>query len=65
MFPSEMNVCLSLFFWLGFDCRCGHKFCSKHRYSDQHDCSFDYKTDGRAALEKSHPVVVAAKLQKL
>ncbi|KAL7167650.1 hypothetical protein ACSBR2_038167 [Camellia fascicularis] len=27
----------------GFRCRCGDLFCSKHRYSDHHDCSFDYK----------------------
>ena len=27
----------------GFTCRCGGLFCSIHRYSDKHDCSFDYK----------------------
>ncbi|CAN1238316.1 Zinc finger A20 and AN1 domain-containing stress-associated protein 5 [Linum grandiflorum] len=31
----------------GFRCRCGELFCSEHRYSDRHDCSYDYKTAGR------------------
>jgi AN1-type zinc finger protein 5/6 len=24
-------------------CRCGYNFCGKHRYSDTHDCTYDYK----------------------
>jgi len=31
----------------GFDCRCGGKFCSDHRYSDAHHCAFDYKQLGQ------------------
>ena len=27
----------------GFTCRCGELFCSIHRYSDKHQCGFDYK----------------------
>merc|ERR1719237_837900 len=26
----------------GFTCRCGGLFCSIHRYSDKHQCDFDY-----------------------
>jgi hypothetical protein len=25
-------------------CRCGKVFCSNHRHSEDHSCSFDYKT---------------------
>ena len=28
---------------LGFECRCGLYYCGIHRYSDQHNCPFDYK----------------------
>ena len=49
----------------GFHCRCGNQFCALHRYADQHSCSFDYKTAGREELERKHPRVVAAKIQKL
>lgn len=49
----------------GFRCRCENLFCSMHRYSDQHECSFDYKTDGRAKLERDNPQVVGAKIRKI
>ena len=29
----------------GFTCRCGGLFCSIHRYSDKHECGFDYKVN--------------------
>ncbi|XP_051177815.1 zinc finger A20 and AN1 domain-containing stress-associated protein 7-like [Lolium perenne] len=47
---------------LGFRCRCEGTFCSVHRYSDKHDCGFDYKTAGRETIAKHNPVVVADKL---
>ncbi|KAL0900290.1 hypothetical protein Bca101_084251 [Brassica carinata] len=46
----------------GFRCRCGDLFCSEHRYSDRHDCSYDYKTAGREAIARENPVVKAAKM---
>ncbi|KAL3537380.1 hypothetical protein ACH5RR_000746 [Cinchona calisaya] len=49
----------------GFRCRCGELFCSEHRYSDRHDCSYDYKSAGREAIVRENPVVKAAKLVKL
>ena len=49
----------------GFKCRCGDMFCSQHRYSDKHDCTFDYKTAGREAIAKANPVVKAPKIDKI
>lgn len=46
----------------GFRCRCGDLFCGDHRYSDKHDCSFDYKAAGREAISRENPVVRAAKI---
>ncbi|XP_047069602.1 zinc finger A20 and AN1 domain-containing stress-associated protein 11-like [Lolium rigidum] len=46
----------------GFRCRCGEMFCGSHRYSDRHDCSFDYKSAARDAIAKENPVVRAAKI---
>ncbi|KAK8639877.1 hypothetical protein V6N13_138243 [Hibiscus sabdariffa] len=46
----------------GFRCRCGELFCSDHRYSDRHDCSYDYKAAGREAIARENPVVKAAKI---
>lgn len=49
----------------GFRCRCGDLFCGQHRYSDTHDCSFDYKALGREQISKANPVVRAAKIIKI
>ncbi|KAK3001594.1 hypothetical protein RJ639_021600 [Escallonia herrerae] len=50
---------------MGFRCRCGDMFCSEHRYSDRHDCSFDYKAAGREAIARENPLVRAAKILKV
>uniref|UniRef100_A0ACD5X558 Uncharacterized protein n=1 Tax=Avena sativa TaxID=4498 RepID=A0ACD5X558_AVESA len=47
---------------LGFRCRCEGTFCSVHRYSDKHECEFDYKTAGREQIAKHNRVVVADKI---
>ncbi|MBO8589735.1 hypothetical protein INN88_14135 [Staphylococcus aureus] len=49
----------------GFNCRCGNLFCAAHRYSDKHDCLFDYQTAARDAIAKANPVVKAEKLDKI
>ncbi|KAJ0783580.1 putative transcription regulator A20-like family [Helianthus annuus] len=49
----------------GFRCRCGDLFCGEHRYSDRHDCTYDYKTAGREAIARENPVVKAAKIMKI
>lgn len=47
----------------GIRCRCGNTFCSQHRYSDMHSCSYDYKAAGRDDIAQANPVVQAAKVQ--
>ncbi|GMH11493.1 hypothetical protein Nepgr_013334 [Nepenthes gracilis] len=49
----------------GFRCRCGELFCWEHRYSDRHDCSYDYKAAGREAIARENPAVRAAKILKI
>lgn len=48
-----------------YQCRCGNNFCASHRYAESHDCTFDYKTEGRKLLEQSNPLVSAPKLPKI
>merc|ERR1711892_443650 len=57
---KKKNRCLSCKKKLGltgFTCRCGGLFCSIHRYSDKHECGFDYKALGAEEISKSNPVV--------
>jgi len=49
----------------GFRCRCGELFCADHRYSDRHDCGYDYKKVGREAIARENPVIRAAKIVKV
>lgn len=42
----------------GFECRCGGLFCAIHRYSDKHECSFDYRQLGAAEIRRNNPVAV-------
>ncbi|KAK1933778.1 Zinc finger A20 and AN1 domain-containing stress-associated protein 6 [Phytophthora citrophthora] len=48
------------------ECRCGYVFCSSHRFEDQHNCTFDFKTSDRAELARRNPGGGAfSKLEKL
>ncbi|KAH9607969.1 hypothetical protein KSS87_006256 [Heliosperma pusillum] len=49
----------------GFKCRCEQTFCSLHRYSDKHDCAFDYKGSAQDAIARANPVVKAEKIDKI
>lgn len=49
----------------GFQCRCGGLYCSVHRYSDKHGCTFDYKEHGAELIRKYNPVIVGEKVQKI
>lgn len=42
-----------------FECKCGLYFCGKHRYPEEHKCTFDYKESQKKELLKfmSSPVL--------
>ncbi|CBI16408.3 unnamed protein product, partial [Vitis vinifera] len=63
--PNRCSTCKKRVGLTGFNCRCGHLFCATHRYSDKHDCPFDYRTAARDAIAKANPVVKAEKLDKI
>ncbi|XP_053670475.1 uncharacterized protein LOC128720805 [Anopheles nili] len=46
-------------------CHCEKIFCAQHRYAEAHNCSYDFKVEGRKILEKNNPLVVADKLPKI
>lgn len=53
----QFDDCKTRVHLLGFDCKCGHRFCAKHRYFDIHNCEYDYKTNERKDLKKKNPKV--------
>ncbi|MGD7217375.1 zinc finger A20 and AN1 domain-containing stress-associated protein, partial [Ralstonia pseudosolanacearum] len=63
--PNRCLTCRKRVGLTGFKCRCGGMFCPVHRYSEKHECSFDYKSTGRDAIAKANPVVKAEKIEKI
>ncbi|XP_060216547.1 zinc finger A20 and AN1 domain-containing stress-associated protein 8-like [Lycium barbarum] len=63
--PSRCSACKRKVGLTGFKCRCGNLYCGSHRYSDKHDCQFDYRSAARDAIAKANPVVNAEKLDKI
>jgi len=49
----------------GFACRCGGMYCGIHRYSDKHNCTFDYGALGKSEIAAANPVIVAEKVAKI
>lgn len=46
-------------------CHCEKIFCAQHRYAEAHNCSYDFKLQGKKILERENPLVVAQKLPKI
>ncbi|KAK4773579.1 hypothetical protein SAY87_028598 [Trapa incisa] len=63
--PNRCTACKKRVGLTGFSCRCGNLFCASHRYSDKHECPFDYRTVARDAIAKANPLIKAKKLDKI
>ena len=46
-------------------CNCNNYYCNKHRYSENHNCNYDFKTSGRILLEKNNPLIESKKIDKI
>lgn len=47
---------------MGFRCKCGKMFCSRHRLPEDHGCTYDHKASGRQHIADANPKVVAPKV---
>ena len=48
-----------------YECRCNKWFCAKHRYSEEHECDYDYMSEGRRLIAANNPKIQASKLPKI
>ncbi|KAL9245691.1 hypothetical protein vseg_019314 [Gypsophila vaccaria] len=62
---NRCSLCKKRVGLTGFKCRCEQTFCSVHRYSDKHNCAFDYKGSAQDAIARANPVVKAEKVEKI
>ncbi|KAI5192338.1 hypothetical protein NEMIN01_1952 [Nematocida minor] len=61
--PSECSYCRAkLRITNTFGCKCRRVFCAKHRYSDEHRCSYDYRTENMLRLEKENPRIIPSRI---
>eukprot|EP00095_Tigriopus_kingsejongensis_P010378 maker-scaffold251_size238241-snap-gene-1.17 protein:Tk10378 transcript:maker-scaffold251_size238241-snap-gene-1.17-mRNA-1 annotation:"calmodulin-binding transcription" len=58
---KRCGVCSKKLGITAFPCRCEGFFCPTHRYSEEHDCSYNYKVFGKLEILQSNPKVVAEK----
>lgn len=48
------------------DCKCGMKVClSKCKVPEDHNCTFDYKLNGRYKLAMNNPKIESKKIEQI
>lgn len=62
---SRCWICNKKIGLTGFKCKCEYYFCPTHRYSDRHDCPFDYKNQAKEQLAQANPKIEFSKVDKL
>ena len=62
---ADGNKCRTKLSLLDQECKCGNKFCAKHRLPENHNCSFNFKEEGRRILMKQNPPIVRTKITKV
>jgi predicted nucleic acid binding AN1-type Zn finger protein len=47
-----------------YKCKCGlQRLCTKCRYPETHNCSYDFKAEGKLLIEKNNPHIIAKKIE--
>lgn len=46
-------------------CKCGGVYCTKHRMSDSHSCSFDYRKEFQSNIQGKMVTVVSSKVASI
>lgn len=46
-------------------CKCNNLFCIKHKLSEDHKCTYNYKLYGREKLIENNPRIINNKIIKI
>ncbi|KAK3857722.1 hypothetical protein Pcinc_036052 [Petrolisthes cinctipes] len=60
---NKCQMCKKKVGLTGFTCRCDGLFCSVHRYSNEHRCTFDYREHGAEEIRRNNPVIKETKAE--
>mgnify|MGYP003705990237 CR=1 FL=1 len=62
---NRCMVCNKKLHLFKIKCKCEKYFCSEHRYSDKHDCTYNYKEENKELLTKLNPLIIAKKIENI
>jgi len=48
-----------------YKCRCGEQYCTRHRYAEEHECTYDYQKDHKSKLRQQNRSLTPPKLPKI
>lgn len=43
-------------------CVCAHFFCNRHRFPEDHQCTFDHKAEQKRQLTRENPTIATPKI---
>lgn len=61
----KCSVCRKKITFTYIQCKCGLILCLKHRYADEHDCTYDHKAAWKEQLKKNNPTVKKRKVDEI
>ena len=62
---QRCSKCIKKTGLMAHKCKCNLIFCIKCRLPEQHNCTFDFKTEGKELLKKDLIKVAAKKIEKI
>ena len=46
-------------------CKCNNYYCNIHKYSDMHDCSYNYISAAQDIIKKNNPKIISTKVNNI
>lgn len=61
----QHTACKTKLMLTDFACKCKGFYCSQHRFSNSHDCTFDYMNSGKELLAKQLVEAKGVRLEQI
>ena len=61
----SMEGCKKKLSAVKFTCNCGKNYCTAHRLAESHNCTYDFREEGKKILEEKNQLVVKPKVIKI
>ena len=62
---SHCKICGKSVGIFGFECRCKNMYCTKHRIPELHECTYNFKQNGKQLLESTLIKVTKNKIENI